>query len=242
MPRIILLLAVAIVAFILIQRVQRLPPHKRRGEMFKLALGATVVLAIVLTLAGKMHWVGAAITGLLLALRQSLPLLIKFFPLLSSLRQKTQSRAQHSTLSTSILRMTLDHESGQLSGEVLSGPFEGWRLDELNDTQLDELIEYCREHDEESLQLLEGYLEQRFNDRTGSTQGPEQDEAPDNAQNGGGMTRQEALSILGLDDENAGRDAVVDAHRKLMQKLHPDRGGSDYLAAKINQAKDFLLN
>ena len=55
------------------------------------------------------------------------------------------------------------------------------------------------------------------------------------------MSRNEALKILGL-NSGANREQVIDAHRRLIQKLHPDRGGSDYLASKINQAKDLLLS
>lgn len=55
------------------------------------------------------------------------------------------------------------------------------------------------------------------------------------------MSKEEAHRVLGVDD-SATDDEIIEAHRKLIQKMHPDRGGNDYLAAKINQAKDYLLN
>ena len=235
MPRLLLLIAVAAVFYILLRRVGTLPPHKRRAEYLKLGLGVAVVGVILLTLAGKMHWVGAALTGLLVAARQLLPVLIRVFPLLGSLGSNSSAGPKQSTVNSEILRMHLNHDTGALSGEVLSGPFKDWRLDDLSRDQLEELRTYCRDNDPESLQLLEGYLEQRFGEEAASEPPPNSGDS-----GGGAMTRQEALDILGLED-GADEATIVDAHRKLMQKLHPDRGGSDYLAAKINQAKDFLL-
>ena len=55
------------------------------------------------------------------------------------------------------------------------------------------------------------------------------------------MTREEAYKILDL-PVGASQQDIIDAHRRLIQKIHPDRGGSDFLAAQINQAKDTLLN
>jgi len=237
LPKLVLLLAGIAVFYILLKRVQGLPPHQRRAETTKIAIGAAVVVVIMLTLAGKMHWVGAALTGLLVIMRQSLPLLLRLFPVLAQWRQQ-RARAggggKSSTVTTRILAMYLDHESGQLSGEVLQGAFAQWRLDEMDRGQLNELRDYCLREDPESVQLLDSYLEQRFPDEepAGGDTG--------NAVDSGGMNRREAMQILGV-DEDASQEDIVTAHRKLMQKLHPDRGGSDYLAAKINEAKDFLL-
>lgn len=238
MPRLILLLAIAVTLVVLIRRAQRQPPHKRRAAYLQIILGAAVVGVVILTLMGKMHWLGAAITGLLVVARQMLPLLIRLLPMLGSLRgQAGSTGSKQSEVSARILTMTLDHDSGDLSGVVLEGPFKDWLLEELDRQQLDELLAYCQREDADSAQLLASYLEQRFPDDETARERAESDH-PHNAT---GLSRAEALSLLGL-EEGATHDEIISAHRTLIQKVHPDRGGSDYLAAKINEAKDFLLD
>ena len=237
-PRLILLLAIAVTLAVLIRRAQRQPPHKRRAAYLQIILGAAVVGVVILTLMGKMHWLGAAITGLLVVARQMLPLLIRLLPMLGSLRgQAGSTGSKQSEVSARILTMTLDHDSGDLSGVVLEGPFKDWLLEELDRQQLDELLAYCQREDADSAQLLASYLEQRFPDDETAQERAESDH-PHNAT---GLSRAEALSLLGL-EEGATHDEIISAHRTLIQKVHPDRGGSDYLAAKINEAKDFLLD
>lgn len=235
MPRLILLLAVIAVVYILLQRIRSQPPHRRRAQYAKLGLGVALIAVIALTVTGRMHWIGAALTGLLVVVRQLLPTLLRAFPVLSSLGGgHAPAQGQTSTVATDILRMQLDHDSGNLQGEVLRGTYQGWHLADLDRAQLEELLAYCRSQDSDSVQLLNSYLQQRF---PGEDDFGEQTARPDS---GGDMARKEALAVLGL-DENATEEDIVTAHRKLMQKLHPDRGGNDYLAAKINQAKDLLL-
>jgi len=237
-PRLILLLAIAVTLVVLIRRAQRQPPHKRRAAYLQIILGAAVVGVVILTLMGKMHWLGAAITGLLVVARQMLPLLIRLLPMLGGLRgQAGNTGSKQSEVSARILTMTLDHDSGDLSGVVLEGPFKDWLLEELDRQQLDELLAYCQREDADSAQLLVSYLEQRFPDDETAHERAESDH-PHNAT---GLSRAEALSLLGL-EEGATHDEIISAHRTLIQKVHPDRGGSDYLAAKINEAKDFLLD
>ena len=173
---------------------------------------------------------------MLVLLRQLAPALLRLSPLLASkLGQAAPSAGQASTVSTRILSMRLDHDSGELSGEVLEGRYQGWRLADMNRAQLEELLAYCQQQDADSVQLLVSYLEQRF---PGETDFGERQST--SGQSSTDMSRKEALAVLGL-GEDASDEDIVDAHRRLMQKLHPDRGGNDYLAAKINQAKDFLL-
>ena len=239
MPRLILALAIGLAVWIIYTQIKALPKAQRKAAYLKVGLGALVVIVVVGVATGRMHWLGAAITGLLVGASRLAPVLVRLFPLLQILQQRrgtaaTGSGTGASEVETAILKMSLDHASGDLSGEVLQGEFAGRELDELDQDQLDSLLAFCRSHDIDSARLLESYLQRRFGesfDQGGS--GPQQPS--------GTMTEREALAVLGLED-GASREDIIDAHRRLMQKLHPDRGGNDYLAAKVNQAKDQLLS
>ena len=73
--------------------------------------------------------------------------------------------------------------------------------------------------------------------KTGKQSGAQAGEAP---RQRGKMTPEEAAELLGI-ALNASREEILSAHRRLMQKIHPDRGGTDYLAAQLNAARDCLL-
>jgi hypothetical protein len=181
------------------------------------------------------------------ALFALLPMLIVLLLQSRALRQRIKAAAgprpgQTSEIATRFLRMTLDHDSGVMSGEVLEGRFMGRRLEEL---ELDELVELWREcqlADRQSAAVLEAYLDrsrgEAWRETAGAAAGGEGAGA---GADGGVMSRDEAYSILGL-EPGASKDEVREAHRRLMQKVHPDHGGSNYLAAKINEAKDLLLS
>jgi hypothetical protein len=233
--RALLAIAAAAIAIYYLWRVRSMPPHKQRSGYIKFLLGLMIALVVVLTLTGRMHWVGAAITGAFVFLRQILPWIIRALPFLNKLReQNTQSG--ESSIQTNHLSATLDHGSGHIDGEIIEGPHKGWLLSELSIMQLEDLLTHYQAEDEESAELLEAYIDQR---RQQADQNTEQQRTANRAASDQ-SARAEALAILGL-DEGSTEEEVVSAHRSLIQKLHPDRGGNDFLAAKINQAKDILL-
>ncbi len=142
---------------------------------------------------------------------------------------------QTSDVETRFLRMALDHASGKMTGEVLEGDYAGRTLDSLTLDELVGLLETCWVGDQPSAQVLEAYLNRTHPDwRARAHKG-----AP-GAADGGPMTRVKALEVLGL-EEGAGVEDIKDAHHRLIAGLHPDHGGSTYLAAQINRAKDVLL-
>ncbi|HEY0105077.1 MAG TPA: DnaJ domain-containing protein [Rhizomicrobium sp.] len=152
-------------------------------------------------------------------------------------RRSASSRGKTSTVRTPWLEMELDHDSGEMRGTVLRGALAGKRLDQLDRQELAALRAEAGSDDLESGRLLEAWLDRTFgSDWRADAHASE----PPPARAATGMTRTEALKVLGL-AEGAGEDDIRAAHRRLMLQNHPDRGGSDYLASKINEAKDILL-
>ena len=148
-----------------------------------------------------------------------------------------RSAGQTSRIVTDHLEMELDHDTGEMQGRVLKGMFAGRNIATLSPTDLGLLWQDCRHTDQRSAQLVEAYLDRLHPSWREDMARGESDmsRGPD-----GRMTEQEALEILGL-KRGASEEAIRRAHRELMLRLHPDRGGSTYLAAKINEAKDVAL-
>ena len=220
-------------------------------------IGRWFVNADPKTVAKMARWVlvvlaAALVVFLVLARLWSWALILLMFALPTILRSRAiwqrikaaggPTPGQASEIQTRFFKMTLDHDSGLMTGEVLDGSFAGRRLEDLELAQLIELWRECQRADRQSAAVLEAYLDRTQGAawREAAGAGPGGGDAGGGGERPGAMSREEALDILGL-EAGADAEAVREAHRRLVQKVHPDLGGSNYLAAKINQAKDLLL-
>jgi len=206
-----------------------------------IAIAGVAVLALVLLPPAR------EFAALLFPLAMSMPLLSRIRSFID--RHRAPAGGQSSTVTTAFLRMSLDHDTGSMSGTVLRGQFAGLRVEEMGVGDLLTLVRECRAEDEEGTRLLEAYLDRLHPDwrdelaggrssGTGAKGGGSGSGAPRPAS--GDVTVEEAYAILGV-KSGATPDEIKEAHRRLMVKLHPDHGGSDYLATKINRARDVLL-
>jgi hypothetical protein len=137
---------------------------------------------------------------------------------------------------SAFLEMELDHDSGAMRGRILAGPHEGKSLEVLS---VATLVGLLGEIDGESSALLAAYLDRRDPRWREHAQG-DAAAGDRNPPRSGKMTEEEAYQILGI-QPGASAQEIGHAHRALMKKLHPDQGGSTYLAARVNEAKDVLL-
>jgi len=152
-------------------------------------------------------------------------------------QRSQKSPGQVSQVRSAFIEMELDHDTGAMRGHILAGQYEGAALDTLEVATLTGLLPTI---DEESRALLMAYLDRREPAWRDHVQGDPAAGTADSSWSSGKMTEQEAYQILGL-QPGASTEEIGRAHRALMKKLHPDQGGSTYLAARVNEAKDILL-
>lgn len=245
-----LILLVALLALLLIVRFFYRQSSLDAKKLARYALLALIgILFLFLLATGRLPWLFALLAAALPAIYRLLPLL-RYVPLLRNLYRRFQggqhaagkgaAAGQTSTVQSAYLRMSLNHDSGDMDGEILQGSFAGQRLQALSLPQLLALLQELQQ-DQDSLSLLTAYLDRHHEHwREQSTGEGNSDESSPPPSTQGGMSKQEAYEVLGLPRDAAKQD-IIKAHRRLMQKLHPDHGGSSYLAARINLAKDILL-
>jgi len=239
-------LLLALLAYWGLRRISQRYSLTARQFKWLVGLAAALLVIMVLIVMGRLpiQALAAPFLFLLTFLLRNGHWLMRILPMLRPKYQgQTSSRGGSagpgvSAIKTRWLAMELTHSTGAMDGEVLSGQFAGDRLSTLSLENLLDLASDCRQ-DPDSIQLLEAYLDRMFADWREHAQA-ENGEGSQFTGTDSAMTETLALEILGLGSD-ASRDDITAAHRRLMQKMHPDRGGSDYLAQRINQARDFLL-
>lgn len=230
MPSFLLGLVIVVGGWYLIKAFANAQPSQVRGMTRKVAGAAIMVLSGFLALRGAMNIamplfvLGMGLMGQQIAFPNGMP-------------WSRKSPGQRSKVATSLLAMELDHDSGTMDGEVSAGPLKGRKLASLTLDEARAFHAQCAASNDQSRALLEAWIDRARPEWRSQWNG--QGAAPQQA-NSSRMTAKEALAILGL-KESASTDDIRAAHRRLMKTAHPDMGGSDYLAAKINEAKDLLL-
>ena len=227
-PYFLLGLVLVAAAYFLMRWFVAAPPAQVRKALLTTGLVLAPILIVALAVGGRLSLASLLVPALLLLL------------LMRPLRRFQSARrgpapGNSSEVRTRFLKMLLDHDSGEMSGTVLEGPYAGRTLEALTEEDLFALWRLCLAEDEQSVRVLESYLDRRLG-------GDWQAEAGSAARSAAAeaMTREEAFRILGLEPD-AGAEEILAAYRRMMRQHHPDQGGSDYLAAKINQAKALLL-
>ena len=196
-----------------------------------IAGGVTLLFAVFLLVRGQ---IGPAISVGLLGL--GVLGYVSLWP--ASFSGRTQKSAgQTSRVVTAFLEMELDHDSSAMRGRVLNGQHQGVALDDLG---VETLIGLLNEIDEDSRRLLAAYLDRRQPSWREQAPGDGAEASQSRTPRNGKMTEEEAYQILGL-QPGATAEEIARAHRSLMKKLHPDQGGSTYLAARINEAKEVVM-
>ncbi len=208
----------------------------------RLVFGVVLGVIVFLVVTGQMRWALFALPAVLpwfFRLRGVARAAKNFSRMASGSSAPT---GQTSEVQTRFLRLSLDHDTGEMTGEVVAGAYRGRQIEEMGPDELIELLSECMGEDEQSAQVVEAYLDRVHADWRNSASASASAGAGGGkrASANGSMSREEAYQVLGL-EKGAGTEQIKEAYHRLMAGTHPDHGGSTYLAAKINQAKDLLL-
>ena len=223
------LIPIAIIAFLIylgLRYFKTLPNEKRKPFVIKWLVYSTIGLLLAAFATGRIHWLGAVAAGLLGAFKFGASYFIRFLPFLRILQNNKIFGAP--VFRTPFLVMTLDLKTGEMSGEILDGEFSGSNLKTLSESELETFETYLKTHDKRGYYLLRVWRQRDQQSSSGTRY-----ESVDDP------SIEEARMILGLNDKFTIKD-VDYAYKRLMQKLHPDRGGNDYLASRVNRARDLL--
>lgn len=243
-------LLLGIAAFLAVMVIGRLMLTAPAGTVARILKIAAVVVAaavaIVLAATGRL---GPAIATLIFLA----PMFLRWRAIARRLKSATgPTPGQSSSVRTAHLEAVLDHDSGEMNARIIDGPSAG-RM--LSDCELDDLMALLAEYrhiDPQSAAIVEAYLDRvhgaawRAGDEAGSSgfgndgNGSRSSGSRESGGAGSRMTVEEARAALGV-GPSATREDIKRAHRHLMKRFHPDHGGTDYLAAKLNEAKEILL-
>ncbi len=210
---------------------KKLPAAQRKSALLRGGFIALFVVTVGLVVTGRAHWITAAVAGLLPLTQKLVHVAIRAFPLLQ-FWQRATGASLAPKIKTAALEISISLANGNIDGKILQGEHAGQPLSALNRVQLEQVLATWRGADRESTLLLNAYMARRF----AGTQSNGERQPPPPASH---LNIDEARQILGVQD-TATREEIIKAHKRLIQKLHPDRGGNDYLAAKVNAAKDLL--
>ena len=213
-------------------------------RVFKwIAIIGAIILGAVVILTRQFAWAAFALPALLpwFFRARRVSRMAKNWARMSSAAASGSGTApgQTSEIETKYLRMYLVHDTGEMNGDIILGDYSGRTLRSLTFEELLAVMEEVK-GDNHSVQVLTAYLERYHDDAWRDRVYSSEKTSPDAGGTSSVMTRKEAYKVLGL-EEGATKEKIKEAHKRLMNKIHPDHGGSTYLATKLNEAKDFLL-
>ena len=227
--RLLIAFAIFFAIYLTIKQFKQATPQKRKKLIWRSIIFTLITVLIVAVITGKAGLVGGIIAAILGALQFAIAKGFRFLPLLNLFRK--QNLFGSPTFKTDYLQIKLNLSTGVLSGVILQGPFQGERMETLSTKQQQELADFYQNKDKKSYYLVLAILKK--NDQTDNYASQEKT-------NINNITKADALEILGLEGD-PDKKTIIKAHRQLMLKIHPDRGGNDFLAAQVNLAKEVLL-